>query len=450
MKLAAFLYPTGYHVAAWRHPEVPADAGVNFRHFAELARTAERGRFDFVFLADSVAIRGDDLPALSRTAIRYIAQFEPITLLSALAAVTEHIGLVPSITTTYNEPYHVARKLASLDHISGGRAGWNVVTSQNEGEAQNFGLDAHPAHSDRYARAREFVTVAKGLWDSWEDDAFLRDKESGLYFDPDRFHVLGHAGEHFSVKGPLNVPRPPQGHPVIVQSGASDAGRELAGESGEVVFSAQHDVGDARAFYADVKERAAAHGRQPSEVVVMPGVFPFVGSTQDEAEEKHAELQSLIDPLVGLSLLGGQLGIDLSEYPLDGPIPPLPETNAGKSRQQLLVEMARRDDLTIRELCLRVAGGRGHWQLVGTPASIADELEAWMDAGAADGFNVMFPYLPGGLDDFVDLVVPELHRRGLFRAEYEGRTLRENLGLARPEHPARAGARHATPVGGRR
>lgn len=438
MKLAAFLYPTGYHVAAWRHPLVPADAGVNFGHFTDLARTVERGKFDFIFLADSVGIRGTDLPALSRTAIRYIAQFEPLTLLSALAVVTERVGLVASATTTYNEPYHLARKLASLDHISGGRAGWNLVTSQNEDEAPNFGLDAHPGHAERYARAREFTEVVKGLWDSWEDDAFSRDKESGIFFEPEKLHVLNHKGLYFSVRGPLNVPRSPQGHPVLIQAGASDAGRELAAETAEVVFTAQPALAGAQAFYADVKGRADRYSRSPDEIRIMAGVFPFVGRTEHEAQEKLEELQGLIDPVVGLSLLGGQLGgVDLSAYPLDGPLPDLPETNASKSRRQLLIDLARRENLSIRELALRVAGSRGHWQIVGTPERIADELEQWLVSGASDGFNVMAPSLPGGLEDFVELVIPELQRRGLFRREYEGRTLRENLGLRRPEHRAR-------------
>lgn len=435
MKLGAFLYPTGYHVAAWRHPEVPADAGVNFAHFAALARTAERGRFDFLFLADSVAMRGTDLPALSRTAIRYVAQFEPLTLLSALAPVTEHIGLIASATTTYNEPYHLARKFASLDHISGGRAGWNLVTSQNECEAQNFGLPAHPSHAERYRRAREFAEVVKGLWDSWEPDAFPRDKESGLYFDPEKLHVLDHEGRYFKVRGPLNVPRSPQGHPVIVQAGSSRAGKELAAETGEVIFTAQQTLAGARDFRDDVRERAESYGRSPDEILVLVGVFPFVGRTRHEAEDRYQQLQSLIDPTVGLSLLSGLLAdVDLSAYPLDGPLPELPATNAGKSRQQLLIETARRDNLTLRELYLRVAGSRGHWQIVGTPRQIVDRLQEWYTGGAADGFIVMAPHLPGGLEDFVEWVIPELRRRDLFRTEYQGRTLREHLSLRRPGH----------------
>lgn len=433
MKLAAFLYPTGYHVAAWRHPSVPADAGVNFAHFVGLAQLAQRGRFDFVFLADSLAMRGTDMPALSRTAIRYVAQFEPLTLLSALAAVTDRIGLVASATTTYNEPYHIARKFASLDHISGGRAGWNLVTSQNEGEALNFGRDAHLGHDERYARAREFADVVKGLWDSWQDDAFLRDKRSGIFFDPAKLRVLNHRGRYFAVRGPLNVPRPPQGHPVLIQSGSSPAGRELAAATGDVVFAAHQTLEEAREFYADVKAKAEAHGRQPRDLKILVGVFPYVGRTRREAEEKRQRLQEAVDPIVGLSLLSGQLSnIDLSRYPLDGPLPEVPASNAGQGRRQLLVDLAKREGLSIRELYLRVAGGRGHLEVVGTPGDVADELEAWFRKRGADGFNIMAPYLPGGLEDFVDLVIPELQRRGLFRTEYAGQTLREHLGLPRP------------------
>lgn len=447
MKLGAFLYPTGYHVAAWRHPQSQADAGINFGHYAKLTRIAERGKFDFIFLPDSVGVRGTDLPALSRTAIRYVAQFEPLTLLSALAAVTKNIGLIASATTTYHEPYHIARMFASLDHISGGRAGWNLVTSQNEDEAPNFGLDVHPRHDDRYARAREFAKVVGGLWDSWDDDAFLRDKESGIYFDPTKFYILNHRGQHFSVRGPLNVPRTPQGHPVVVQSGSSEAGKELAAETGEVIFTAQQNLAEARAFSADVKGRMAKYDRPLDDLKIMPGVFVFVGRTQQEANDKFEHLQSLIDPVVGISLLSGLLaGVDISAYPVDGPLPSLPETNAGRSRQQLLINLARRENLTIRELYLRVAGSRGHWQIIGTPKQIADELQEWFMQGAADGFVMMAPLLPQGLEDFVKLVIPELQRRKLFRTDYQGRTLREHLGLRRPERQSRRASGTQTAV----
>jgi FMN-dependent oxidoreductase (nitrilotriacetate monooxygenase family) len=433
LRLGAFLYPSGHHIAAWRHPEAQADAGVNFRHYVKLAQAAEAAKFDLVFLADGVGTRGDNVEFLSRTAHSYVAQFEPITLLSALAAVTEHVGLVATASTSFNEPYHIARKFASLDHISGGRAGWNLVTSSNEHEAKNFNRDKHFEHAERYERAIEFAEVVGGLWDSWEDDAFLRDKDQGRFFDPERRHVLDHKGRFFQVRGPLNVARSPQGHPVVVQAGSSEAGRDLAARTAEVIFTAQQTLEDAIDFYSDVKGRLAQYGRHPDDLKIMPGVFPIVGRSESEAREKFEQLQALIDPKVGLALVSGLTGgFDLSGYPLDGPIPELPETNASKSRQLLTLELARRENLTIRQLYLRVAGARGHWQLVGTPAQIVDQLEERFVKGGADGYNVMPPVLPAGLDDFVELVIPELRRRGLFRSEYEGRTLRDNLGLRRP------------------
>ncbi|SOE71566.1 FMN-dependent oxidoreductase, nitrilotriacetate monooxygenase family [Burkholderia sp. OK233] len=435
LRLGAFLYPAGHHIAAWRHPEAQADAGVNFRHYVQLAQAAEAAKFDLIFLADGVGTRGDNVDFLSRTAHSYVAQFEAITLLSALAAVTERIGLVGTASTSFNEPYHIARKFASLDHISGGRAGWNLVTSSSEHEAKNFNRDKHFDHAERYARAAEFAEVTGGLWDSWEDDAFVRNKVEGRFFDPAKRHVLDHKGHFFQVKGPLNVARSPQGHPVVVQAGSSEAGRDLAAKTAEVIFTAQQTLQDAADFYADVKGRMAAYGRHPDDLKIMPGVFPIVGRTEGEAKEKFEQLQSLVDPKVGLALVSGLTGgFDLSDYPLDGPIPELPETNASKSRQVLTIDLARRENLTIRQLYLRVAGARGHWQLVGTPAQIVDQLEERFVNYAADGFNVMPPVLPDGLTDFVELVLPELRRRGLFREDYEGRTLRENLGLRRPEN----------------
>ena len=439
LRLGAFLYPTGHHIAAWRHPDAQADAGSNFAHYVELAQLAERGKFDLIFMADGVGTRGTDIEALSRTATRYVAQFEPITLLSALAAVTRNIGFVATASTSYNEPYHIARKFASLDHISGGRAGWNLVTSSSEHEAHNFGRDEHYAHGERYERAEEFADVVTGLWDTWEEGAFPRDKQSGLYFDPDKQHVLNHKGKFFKVRGPLNVARSPQGHPVLVQAGSSEPGKELAARTAEVVFTAHQTFEDARAFYTDLKGRLRKYGRHADDLKVMPGIFPVVGRTIAEAEEKFEQIQELIHPVVGLALLSGMTGgVDLSAYPLDGPVPALPETNASKSRQRLLLDLAHRENLTIRQLYLRIAGARGHRQIVGTPAQIADEMQHWFTGGAADGFNIMPPHLPVGLHDFVDLVLPELRRRGLFRNEYEGTTLRQNLGLRTPQHPASA------------
>lgn len=434
MLLNAIFHPTGHHVAAWRHPFAEADAGANFDHYKRIARTAERGKFDAVFIADFAgSISSHELDAASRMA--FDLSFEPITLIAALAAVTERIGLIATVTTTFNEPFNLARKFASVDLLSGGRSGWNLVTSVNASEAFNFGLEEHVLHANRYERAREFLQVVFGLWDSWEDNSFPRDKDSGIFFDAATLHVLNHKGKHFSVRGPLNVPRSPQGRPVLVQAGSSEPGRDLAAESAEVVFTAHQTLASAQAFYADVKGRAERYGRDPDHVKILPGVFPVVAATRREAEEKYEQLQALTHPAVGLDLLSGLVGGDLRRYPIDGPLPDLPDTNGNKSRQRLIFEMVRRENLTIRDLYLRVAGARGHWTIVGAPGEIADRLEEWFVGHGADGFNVMPPVLPGGLDDFVDLVIPELQRRGLFRRDYEGRTLRENLGLPRPAHP---------------
>ena len=437
IKLGAFLMQTGHHIAAWRHPGAQADAGSNFRHYVELARKAEAAKFDAVFLADAVGVRSSELPSLSRTARS--DHFEPLTLLAAIAALTERIGLIATVSTSFNEPFNVARKFASLDQISGGRSGWNLVTSSGTGEAQNFNRDEHFDHALRYERAAEFHDVVLGLWDSWEDDSFVRDKASGQYFHPDKLHVLGHKGTHFSVRGPLNVARSPQGRPVVVQAGASDAGRALAARTAEVIFVAHQTFEEAKAFYADIKNRLPALGRDPEDVKIMPGIFPVVGRTHAEAEDKFAQLQELVHPTVGLALLSNVIGgFDFSGLPVDGPVPALPETNGPKSRQRLLLDLARRDGLSIRQLYLRIAGARGHQQVVGTPASIADQLQQWFEEGGADGFNIMAPWFPAGLDDFIALVLPELRKRGLFRTEYEGRTLREHLGLRRPAHRAHA------------
>ncbi|MFT4191523.1 MAG: LLM class flavin-dependent oxidoreductase [Comamonas sp.] len=432
IRLGAFLLQTGHHIAAWRHPDVPADAGSNFRHYVELARLAEAAKFDAIFLADAVGVRSEHLPSLARTARS--DHFEPLTLLSALAVATEKIGLIATVSTSFNEPYNVARKFASLDNISGGRSGWNLVTSSGRGEAANFNLERHYEHALRYERAAEFHDVVTGLWDSWEDDSFVRDKDSGQYFEPDKHHVLAHKGKHFAVRGPLNVSRSPQGRPVVVQAGASPAGRDLAARTAEVIFVAHQTLDEAQSFYREVKSRAVQYGRSPDDIKIMPGIFPVIGRTQAEAEAKFQQLQDLIHPIVGVTLLSEMIGADLSAYPVDGPLPDLPETNGGKSRQQLLIDLARRENLTIRDLYLRIAGARGHQQIVGTPASIADFLQEWFENEGADGFNIMSPRLPGGLQDFIELVLPELRRRGLFRTEYEGSTLREHLGLPRPEN----------------
>jgi FMN-dependent oxidoreductase (nitrilotriacetate monooxygenase family) len=434
MKMGAFLPAPGHHVAAWRHPSSRPDGGLDFRYYHQLARTAERGKFDMIFLSDGVGIRthyknADELSRQGR-----MVHFEPLTLLSALAVTTENIGLTATVSTTYNEPFHVARKFASLDYLSAGRAGWNIVTSVTDAEARNFNLVKQPDHAERYRRAREFMRVAVGLWDSWEDDAFLYDKVSGCYFDPAKMHVLRHAGEFFSVCGPLNVARPPQGYPVLIQAGSSEDGQDFAAEWAEVVFTAQQTLAQAQAFYRSMKDQVARHGRNPDHVKILPGVFVVAATTQWEAEDKYAALQALIDPIVGLGLLTSQLGdIDLSGFPLDEPLPQLPPTEGSTSRQRSIFEKSRREGLTVRQLYLAIAGARGHRFVLGTPNSVADQLEEWFLSEGCDGFNYMPPSLPDGLTDFVELVIPELQRRGLYRTEYEGRTLRENLGLPRPQ-----------------
>ncbi len=432
LRLGAFMRPVSIHTAAWRYPGAFPDANFNFSHYKRFVRTLERGRFDAFFMADHLAVMNMPMNALKRSAT--VTSFDPLTLLPALATVTEHLGLIATASTTYNEPYHVARKFASLDHISEGRAGWNVVTSANPREAMNFGLEEHVEHGERYARAREFFDVVTGLWDSWADDAFIRDVETGTYFDPEKMHVLDHKGPHLSVRGPLNVARPVQGWPVIVQAGASDAGRQLAAETAEVVFSSANTLEDGQRYYADVKGRMQACGRSPDHLKILPGAFVVIGDTLAEAQAKKAKLDSLVHPDSGIATLSVLLGHDVSGFDLDGPLPDLPDSNASKSGQQKLVDMAQRKHMTIRQMAQYVGGSFSVLEFIGTPVTIADQMEEWLMTEGCDGFNAMFPYLPGGLDDFVALVVPELQRRGLFRREYEGKTLRENLGLPRPDN----------------
>jgi alkanesulfonate monooxygenase len=445
MRLGAFFNPTGHHVASWRHERAQADAGINFQHYLDITRTAERGKFDMVFLADNLGVRHAHMEALSRSA-QYIANFEPITLLSALATHTTHIGLVATASTSYNEPFHVARKFASLDHLSGGRAGWNLVTSGQENEARNFGREQHYEHGERYDRAREFARVVIGLWDSWDDDAFVRDKHTGQFFRPEGLHNLNHRGEHFSVLGALNIPRCPQGRPVIVQAGGSDDMIAVAAEFAEVIFCAPLTLQAARDFYATIKGQLAAHGRVSDEMKIMPGLSAIVGRTDAEARENYEHLNSLIHPIVAREILSMVLGnVDLSPYPFDGPLPEnLPPSNASQSIFREVTDMARREKLSIRQVAIRVAGARAKAVVHGSPQTIADHMEEWFQKDGCDGFNIMPPFLPGGLDDFVELVIPELQRRGLFRTEYEGGTLRENLGLTRPASiHAKAAPRHA-------
>jgi len=429
LRLGAFMRPTTIHTGAWRYPGAYPDANFNFAHLKHFAQTLERGRFDAFFMADHLAVLNMPVEALKRS--HTVTSFEPLTLLSALAAVTEHLGLIATASTTFDEPYHVARRFASLDHLSGGRAGWNVVTTSNPDAALNFGLDEHVEHDERYRRAREFFDVVTGLWDSWADDAFIRDVDAGLFFDPQKLHVLGHKSQYFSVRGPLNIARPVQGWPVIVQAGASEAGRQLAAETAEVIFTVPPTLADGQRFYADVKGRMEKLGRLRDHLKILPALFVVVADTLDEAREKRALLDTLVHYESGIASLSIALGHDVSGFDPDGPLPEIPESNASRSARQRVVDWAQRENLTIRQLAQRVGGYSG-LEMVGTPAMIADQMEAWLAGEGSDGFNVMFPYLPGGLDDFVDKVIPELQRRGIFRREYEGATLRENLGLPRP------------------
>jgi FMN-dependent oxidoreductase (nitrilotriacetate monooxygenase family) len=430
LHLNAFLMAPGHHDAAWRHPASQPHRATDVTYFQQLAQTAERGLLDSIFFADGLAVWG-------RLRNNVSGGLEPLTLLAAIAAVTERVGLIATASTTFNEPFHLARKFASLDHISGGRAGWNIVTSGSVNEANNFNLDEHIDHSVRYERAAEFLDVVTQLWDSWADDAVILDKESGIYADPDRVREIDHTGLFFKVRGPLNVQRTPQGWPLLVQAGSSEDGKEFAARYAEAVFTAQQTLSDALAFAKDVKTRAASYGRDENAPLILPGICPIIGSTEAEARRLEDELTGLQVIEYGLGQLSNMLNVDLSGYPLDGPLPRgiLPtedDVNGNKSRFTLVADLARRENLTIRQIIARLGGGRGHRVLAGTPAQIADELEVWFRAGAADGFNIMPPVLPTGLDDFIDHVVPELQRRGLFRTEYTGSTLREHYGLERP------------------
>lgn len=432
MKLGLFLVHAGYHEGAWRDPGVPANGGVDIDHYAHLAAIAEGAAFHFVFLADHLSV-AEDQASIAHSSGN--DRFEPITVMSALSSRTQEIGLVATATTTYNLPYHLARMFASLDHLSRGRAAWNIVTSGTKLEAPNFGEKELPDHDTRYARAREFVKVVTGLWDSWEDDALIRDKQSGIFADTTKLHVLNHRGEYLSVRGPLNISRPPQGHPVLVQAGASDAGIRFAAEVGEVVFTAEPSLENGKRYYATLKEKVRALGRKDDQVVVMPGIVPIVGTTKQEASEKLQKLQSYthIDNQIGLAERWLGSVTDLRSVNLDSLVPErLPKTNLIQSRQQVLLDLAARQRFTWRQLIRLVSDSRGHLAVVGTPDEIASTMVDTFDQHAADGFNVMPATVPGGLEDFVKLVVPELRRRGKFRSRYSGQTLRENLGLNRP------------------
>ncbi|CAN5326656.1 LLM class flavin-dependent oxidoreductase [soil metagenome] len=429
LHLGAFMRPISIHTGAWRYPGAVPDGNFNLPLIARLAQRLEAAKFDAFFMADHLAVLNMPIDALKRS--HTVTSFEPFTLLSALAMVTERIGLVATASTTYDEPYHIARRFASLDHISGGRAGWNIVTTGNPDTSHNFGREAHLEHATRYARAREFYDVVTGLWDSWADDAFVRDVDAGIYFDPDRLHVLDHKGDFLSVRGPLNIARPVQGWPVIVQAGASEPGRQLAAETAEVIFGSSDSLEAGQSFYADVKGRMLAIGRDPDSLKILPAAFVLVGDTDEEAQAKRAHLDSLVHYDSGIRSLSIGLNYDVSGFDPDGPLPEIPESNASKSSRDRIIEAARAKNLTIRQLAAK-AGSYSGLAFVGSAQTIADKMEAWLEERGSDGFNIMFPWLPAGLDDFADKVVPELQRRGIFRTDYEGTTLRDHLGLERP------------------
>jgi alkanesulfonate monooxygenase len=431
LHLGAFMRPVSIHTGAWRYPGADPSANFNLPLIKQMIQTLERGKFDAFFMADHLAVLNMPVEALKRS--HTVTSFEPFTLLSALAGVTEHIGLMATASTTYDEPFHIARRFASLDHISGGRAGWNIVTTGNPESAWNFGQDDHMEHDERYRRAREFYDVVTGLWDSWADDAFIRDVAAGNFFDPEKLHVLNHKGRYLSVRGPLNIARPIQGWPVIIQAGASEPGRQLAAETAEVIFGASPTLDLAQSFYADVKGRMEKLGRNRDHLKILPAAFVIVGDSAEQARETQLRLDSGVHYDSAIASLSILLGVDASTFDPDGKLPEIPETNASKSGRASAIDLAARENLTVRQLAQRL-GGYGGLAFVGTPASIADEMQLWLETEGSDGFNIMFPYLPGGLDDFVNKVVPELQRRGIFRREYAGRTLRENLGLPRPEN----------------
>ena len=439
MKLGAFVPGALAGGHAWRLPDAETEGASSFAAYRHVARLLEAGKFDTLFMNDGVGVRELDPDLLERNP--QAQRWDPLTLLPALAVVTERIGLIATANTSYNEPFTLARRLASLDEVSGGRAGWNMVTSLGGGE--NFNRDDHMLHAERYERAEEFIEVITGLWDSWDDDAAIRDQASGRWFDTERMHLLNHRGRHFAVRGPLNAPRPPQGYPVIAQAGASEAGKALAARTGELIFTAAQTIEEGQDFVRDITARAAGHGRGRDGFRILPGVAVTVARTMAEAEAKYDRLHDVTDPRPRLKSISrfASLGVDLSEQPLDEParLPDeIPETNTHRSRQKLVVELIRREGrLTLRQLARRLSAG-GHRVLIGTPESVADDFQRWFEAEAADGFNIMFPAFPACVEDFVTLVVPELQRRGLFRRDYEGRTLRENLGLRRP--PSRYGA----------
>jgi FMN-dependent oxidoreductase (nitrilotriacetate monooxygenase family) len=429
MHFNLFIMDTGHHEASWRLPGSHLFANTDIEYFEKLARRAESVMFDSIFLADSPQLQGDP-------GRRPVGRIEPLTLLTAVARATSQIGLIATASTSYNDPFNLARRFASLDHVSGGRAGWNIVTTAGDDAARNFGLDAQPAHAERYQRADEFVEVSRKLWDSWEDDAIVADPAGAVWAEAAKVHPIEHKGRFFSVRGPLNLPRSPQGHPLLVQAGSSEDGRDFAARHAEAVFTAQQTLADGQAFYADLKRRATRAGRDPDGVKILPGLVPVIGSTEAEAQELDKELDRLILAEQARDRLARRFGLEPDELPLDQPLPDdLPaedEIEGAKSRYTLIVELARRERLTVRELIGRLGGGRGHRTFAGTPEQVADTIEDWATKKAADGFNIMPAVLPSGFELFAEHVVPLLRGRGLISSDYRGTTLREHYGLQRP------------------
>jgi FMN-dependent oxidoreductase (nitrilotriacetate monooxygenase family) len=432
LHLTAFMRPVSLHTGAWRYPGAYPDANFNLAHLKSFIKKLEDAKFDAFFMADHLAVLNMPVEALKRS--HTVTSFEPFTLLSALSQVTEKIGLAATASTTYEEPYHIARRFASLDHISGGRAAWNIVTTGNPESSKNFGRDEHLEHGDRYKRAREFYNVVTGLWDSFADDAFVRDPESGIFVDPDKIHTLNHKGDDLQVKGPLNIARPIQGWPVTVQAGQSEPGRQLAAETAEAVFCSPRDLESAKALYADIKGRAVAAGRNRDHLKILPAALIIVGDTVEDARQKRLTLDGLVHYDSAIASLSVALGSDASGFDPDAPLPAdIPDTNASKTGRAGVIKLAQDEGLTVRQLAGRYGGYSG-LAFVGTPQTIADDMAVWLEQEAADGFTVVLPFVPQGLDDVTQRLVPELQRRGLFRTEYEGSTLREHLGLPRPKN----------------
>jgi FMN-dependent oxidoreductase (nitrilotriacetate monooxygenase family) len=425
LKLGANLNGVGNSISFWRHPDISVNASVSLDFYKKQALKAEEGKFDLLFIADGLFINEKSNP-------HFLNRFEPLTLLTALSGVTSNLGLVATLSTSYSEPFTVARQFASLDHISGGRAGWNVVTSPLEGSALNFGKGEHPNHALRYEIAEEHLDVVRGLWDSWEDDAFIGDKENGVFFDPAKLHTLNHKGTHFSVQGPLNVARSRQGQPVIFQAGSSESGKDLAARSADAIYTAHETLEEAREFYTDVKKRAVALGRKAEDILIFPGIGPIVGKTEEEAEQKYQEIAGLVTIDQALNYLGRYFEhFDFSQFPLDEPFPQIGDlgSNSFRSTTDKIKQQAKEEGLTLRQVALLASTPRTSF--IGTPEKVADLIQDWFESEAADGFNIR-TLVPGGLEDFIDLVVPVLQERGLFRTEYEHETLRGNLGLQVP------------------